>query len=241
MRLLVTRPMEDGVRLAELLAARGHDVILSPLIDIQPIAAQLPPDGAIDALALTSANGVRALRHHCQDAALWAAWQAKPAFAVGPQTAALLTAYGWSRVHQAAGDVAALAQLLAERLEPKQTVLHLAGQHRAGNLAAALDAAGLKHQRAVLYEAQAAVRFSSATAMALSDADEPVDGVLLYSVRTADIFIRLMEDLPAAEKAAAENITAYCLSAAVAERLRAAGFPTMIAALPTEAAMLEQF
>ncbi|RPF98039.1 MAG: uroporphyrinogen-III synthase, partial [Rhizobiales bacterium TMED162] len=35
MRLLVTRPALDAVGLADILAAQGHDVLISPMIEIE--------------------------------------------------------------------------------------------------------------------------------------------------------------------------------------------------------------
>jgi uroporphyrinogen-III synthase len=94
MRLLVTRPAMDAAALADLLAAQGHDVLISPMIHIELNAVELPDATAHGGLALTSANGVRALMAHlaqlpnAQRDAQMAAWAARPAFAVGPQTAA---------------------------------------------------------------------------------------------------------------------------------------------------------
>ena len=93
MRLLLTRPMVDAMVVAEQLAGQGHDVLLSPLIDISlDREAVLPPLDAQRALAFTSANGVRALMAQLQAGNLAsadrAAWRNLPVFAVGPQTAA---------------------------------------------------------------------------------------------------------------------------------------------------------
>ena len=56
---------------------------------------------------------------------------------------------------------------------------------------------------------------------ALSDGDAPVEGVLLYSQRSAMIFAALYEALPSHD---APRPTAYCLSEPIAEAMRAAGF-----------------
>ena len=64
MRLLVTRPEPDNERTAAALRAQGHEVLLAPLLRIEPIAdADLgaPPWAAI---LLTSANGARAIAAH---------------------------------------------------------------------------------------------------------------------------------------------------------------------------------
>lgn len=235
MRLMVTRPLQDGLLLAERLAARGHDVLLSPLIHIEAADAALPDPEKYDALAFTSANGVRALLNHCPDGRI-NDWQKIPAFAVGPQTAAALATVNWPRIETAQGDVTALAALLAEHMPSGARVLHIVGRDRAGDLAALLDAAHMTHDRAVLYRAEAADGFSAAAAAALSDKDDAIDGVLLYSARTAKIFCTLFSALSAPDRP-----IAYCLSPAVADVLGAHGFETVIAASANEEAMLALF
>lgn len=235
MRLIVTRPMQDAAPLAEKLAAAGHDVILSPVIDIEPTGETLPVAEDYAALALTSANGVRALAAALAAAPDTAAlWKAKPAYAVGPQTASALAALDWPSVKQAQGDVAALATLIAaDHPQNGGAVLHIAGTHRAGDLNEALHAAGLTAGRAVLYEAVPADALTDAAEAALADADDAPDAVLLYSQRSARIFLALYGRLHAAARP-----HAYCLSPAISELMQAEGFAANTAATPDNAGML---
>lgn len=265
MRLLVTRPMLDAVPLAEALATRGHDVLISPLIELSASQATLPPVETIGGLALTSANGVRALVAACPTAAVLATWQALPAFAVGPQTADCLAAHDWQHIRTAGGDVDKLAALIAahwaagrsddksDHHAAEKPILHIAGRDRAGDLAAALTAANVANQRVVLYRADAATDFTTAARAALTDDNEPVDGVLVYSARSAAIFLQLYHQLAQAaesaqaptksigSKSAARRPLIYCLSDAVAAPFRAQGFETLSAAEPTQDAMLALF
>ena len=243
MRLLLTRPMADALPLAEKLAAQGHDILISPVIHIEPTEAVLPPPQGIACLALTSANGVRALAARLQDKQLRAEWLAKPAFAVGPQTAAALQALGWPDIHIAGGDVEALATCIiahnadnnaASNNKDSGTVLHIAGRHQAGYLQAALEKDGLAYEKAVLYQASPADGLSAAAEMALTEPDEPLDAVLVYSQRSAKLFAEFYAEL--ANTHAKPLI--FCLSEAVAEPLRARGFDCRIAATADEAGML---
>ena len=236
MRLLITRPAANAAVLAEKLAAQGHNIIISPVIDIFPTDTPLPKSAdAFAALALTSANGVHALATRClNDQALRAAWQSLPAYAVGPQTAATLKAYGWPHILQADGDVDSLASLIVEKISsPKKPILHLAGRDRAGNLQAALAAENIACDLVMLYEAEPAEVLSPAAEAALSDAEEPIDGVLIYSQRSARLFIALCAPISMVHKP-----LAYCLSPAIAEIMQAAGFETRTAAQADEASML---
>lgn len=240
MRLLLTRPLADAVPLAELLAGQGHDVVVSPLINIElETQAPMPPVDAHGALAFTSANGVRALRAQWQAqgtrADEVAAWRQLPVFAVGAQTAAAAQAAGFATIHQATGEVTALAALIAAHHAAALPVLHIAGRHRAGDLAALLDEKAVPAQRAVLYHAAAAEAFTDAARAALCDGDAPIDAVLLYSQRSAAIFLALYAALPPHQ---APRPTAYCLSQPIADTLIEAGFAARAPADADAAALL---
>lgn len=236
MRLLITRPAANAAPLAEKLAALGHDVVMSPVIEIYPTETPLPPRAAdYAALALTSANGVHALAAKLPaNPTEKQAWQALPAYAVGPQTAAALSAYGWQDIGQAAGDVDSLAALIRANIAPAgKPILHVAGRHRAGNLQAALAAQNIACHLSMLYAADAAAALSPAACAALADTEEPIDAVLVYSQRSAQHFIKLGMGIQMSQKP-----LAFCLSETIGALMGAAGYETRIAAHPNEAAML---
>src|SRR6266540_311686 len=139
MHLLVTRP--DGARTAAALRQRGHEVLLAPMLRIEPIAPELR--GPWAACALTSANAARAVRQHPRFAEL----RGLPLFAVGQQSAAAARAAGFTSVTSADGALGDLQRLLAERLTGR--VLYLAGEDRAGEL----SVPGLSVDVAVVYRA----------------------------------------------------------------------------------------
>lgn len=236
MRLLVTRPATDGQALAAELEARGHSVICAPVIDIAMKPDAAPDLTDVKGLAFTSANGVLAFQPFAAPA------RHLPAYGVGPQTAAALSAAGFSNVHIAGGDVTSLAQTITDDC-PEGPVLHISGRDQAGDLAVTLKAAGCEARRAVLYEARAATELPPAALTALRD--KALDGVILYSKRSAEIFYRLVSSARAEEAARLERAAnldaglpqAFCLSAGVAEIARAAGAQTHVAEFPDDAHM----
>ena len=121
MRILITRPRDDAVPFARMLAERGHDAVIAPLLEIHfPDGAEISLDG-VQAILATSANGVRAIARRTQrrDVAL---------FAVGPQTAEAAQPLGFATVRNANGDGAALARAAGEWASPhKGVLLHAAG------------------------------------------------------------------------------------------------------------------
>src|SRR6185436_13489885 len=104
MRILVTRPLEDGREIARLLAERGHQTLLSPLLEPRFQDGPLPQEAlaGVQAVLATSANGIRALirRTSRRDLSI---------FAVGPQTADEARGAGFKDVRSADGDAKALA------------------------------------------------------------------------------------------------------------------------------------
>jgi uroporphyrinogen-III synthase len=231
MRLLVTRPEADAARTAELFRARGHAVLVAPLLLMQVSDADLGSRPA--AVLFTSANAVRALAAHPQRDSL----RRLPVYAVGARTAAAAQAAGFAEVTAGDGDVQALAGLIAEsRRGTEGALLHLAGEERAGDLAGALAARGFSVRTVVLYRMAAAEGFPTAVAEALATA--ALDGVLHYSRRSAEIF------LDCAARGGFLNVAVklahYCLSAQIAAPLAAAGAATLhIASRPQEAALIE--
>ena len=239
MRLLLTRPMADAVPLAEKLAAQGHDVVLSPAIHIELNATPLPEPDDVQGLVFTSANGVSAMVARFSDKRDYQFWADKPAYAVGSQTSAALAKLHWPQVHQAAGDVESLAAQIQKTFSGPR-LLHIAGRHQAGDLAALLSDTPLILDKAVLYEAVPAEALTPVAAFALTDAQTPLDGVLVYSKRSAQIFVSLYRaHLEAKNLAQVPKPIAYCLSAAIGEPMRRAGFAVRIAATPDNEAMLQ--
>jgi uroporphyrinogen-III synthase len=237
MRLLVTRPEPDGARTAAALRARGHDVMLAPLLSIEPeVEADLGP-GPWDGVLITSANAVRAIAAHPRKSELLGL----PLYAVGRRSAEAARAAGFAEVVSADGDAGALARLVAARDRTPQgpphvrlPLLYLAGEDRAADLGGALAAQGIATQTVVIYRAVIATALPPDVKDAL--AAGAIDGVLHYSRRSADAFVALA--LAAVIDIKKLTTKHYCVSAQVAAPLREAGAATFAAATPDEAALL---
>jgi uroporphyrinogen-III synthase len=206
MKVLVTRARDDAEALAALLEDRGIGAMIDPMLEIEPISGPDMDLTAVQAILVTSANGVRALarRSTVRDVAV---------FAVGDASARAAEQAGFVSVATASGDVETLAGLVKDRLDPNAgTVIHVAGSHVAGDLAGRLTDAGFTTRREVVYQARRASALSAETQSALTE--RGLDGVLLYSPRTAAIFANLAIAADLAPRLA--EVTAYCLSPAVA-------------------------
>jgi uroporphyrinogen-III synthase len=212
MRLLVTRPEPDASELKAHLVARGHEVLIEPLVTISfdegdPIELE-----GVQALIATSRNGLRALaRRPAIEQA-----RALPVFAVGPGTAATGRALGFEQVIRGPSGARELVALIVERAEVNGgPLLHLAGDTLAFDFAPELRRLGFHVVRPVVYTTAAANRLSGSTVSRLFDG--LIGGVLLLSPRTADVYTSLINKHGLVT--ASRHIVHFCLSAAVAERL----------------------
>ena len=228
MRLLVTRPEPDAARTAASLRARGHAVVLAPLLRIELVDFALPY-APWSAVVMTSANAARAVAEHPRRAALIA----REVFAVGRHTADAARAAGFRTVHSADGDKDDLADLLrARRGEATAPLLYLAGEARAGDLAAG-DA---RVMTVVTYRAVKVQHFAPEVAAAL--ARREVDGVLHFSTRSAQAYLDCASRAGIRDAALAP--VQMCISRQVAQPLAAAGAVAVrIAPRPDGAAMME--
>jgi len=226
LRFLVLRPEPAATETAARLRAFGHSAIVEPMLTVE-----LGPEPAVSAepaaILFTSRNAVRAVDGWRQAVA----WHHLRTFAVGKETAGFARAAGFADVRTGTGDAAALADLVARELSPADgTLLYPAARDRAGNLEGLLAARGFSVHVVEAYRAVPAARLDAATAASLANGE--IDGVLVYSRRTAATFVDLAR---AASLDRLPRIAFYVVSAAVAEPLRAlAPAAIHIAARPDE-------
>lgn len=196
LRVAITRAEPEASRTAERVRARGAEAIVAPLLTMVPCGYDTNTEGA-QAIIFTSTNGVRAFPdvRGARDRTI---------LTVGDATAEAAREAGFSDVRSADGDVNALAELAKRELDPvKGKLIHIAGDHVAGDLGGALRAAGFSVERRLAY--------ASVAAMACPEAlTQRLDIVLFHSARAAETFVALGAPN-------AKDLTAACLSAAVAE------------------------
>ena len=115
MRVLVTRPEPDAAYEAELIAARGHQPVLAPLLEIEFCKAALPLAGAYG-LIVTSRNALGALAAHPDRATALKL----PLYAVGEATAEAASELGFAEVVAGPGTAEGLrrARLIVREVAP---------------------------------------------------------------------------------------------------------------------------
>jgi uroporphyrinogen-III synthase len=226
MRVIVTRPAADAAPLRRKLEGLGHQVILQPLLAIVPRPGVSLPIREWQAVAATSANGIRSLANA-------GAINSLRMLTVGPQSLRAAREKGFTHAEAHGGDVAGLAAFITANLDPsKGPILYLSGSETTGDLAGMLRHDGFDCLRLVTYDAVAAADLGPA-ASALRQ--RTVDAVLLYSPRSSRIWHRLVGDAGLQAEAA---VPIYlCLSPNVASALPT-DWRKSVAKTPDEAALL---
>ncbi len=205
--VLITRPEEDALPLAETLRARELRVLIEPMLRIKPIRDVKIDLKGVQALMFTSSNGVRAFAALNKNREL-------PIFTTGEASARVARNLGFKSVEGADGDVNGLVRLVRHKLKPEGGALfHGAGSVVAGDLASQLTSLGYSLRREVVYEAVQADELSGPLLQKFEAGE--IDIVLLFSPRTVETFLGLLKSSGKLDTLA--PVTALCMSRAVAD------------------------
>ena len=229
-RLIITRPLEDAEILARELETIDVDSLITPLLSIDLFDSPLPSTVGVQALLVTSANGVRAFEKNSKERCI-------PVFAVGDASAKVASERGFKHIESASGDVQDLAELVCQKLDNTAgSLLHVAGTSLAGDLSSMLSKKGFQYSRIQLYQAIKAVSLSKDCVACINKSE--IDGVVLYSPRTAKTFVDLMIKAGLVEKT--KQLIAFCLSHAVAKKISKFDWAKIeVASTPDQKAVIE--
>ena len=228
MRLLVTRPAVEAEATAEQLRALGHAPIVCPLLIVRQLTGVTVELDGVQALLFTSAAGARAFAAQRSERSI-------PVIAVGDATADVARALRFMRVRSAQGDGSALVEYVRETLDPARGALLHVSARDVTDVSAGLAAAGFEYRRAILYEAAQATALPQQAASAVRGG--AFDGVLFFSPRSANTFVRLLQGAGLAGRC--RDAQAFCLSAAIAGEAAALPWATVrTAPSPNQAALL---
>jgi uroporphyrinogen-III synthase len=221
-RVLVTRAEPGASGTADRLSALGYLPVVEPMFAVEPLPAVLSD---FDALAFTSANGVRMF-------ARLSPRRDVPVFCVGGRTASAAREAGFDTVTSADGDSAALSTLIETRVPRNARLLHSGNEENRGDLAETLSARGWKAAFLPTYRAVPVT--GPGPAVSAHCVGKPsFDDVLVHSPRGAAILGGFL--------AGARNLAPFGLAAispAAAAPVAPFAWRTEIAASPDEPALL---
>ncbi|EJN06986.1 uroporphyrinogen-III synthase [Bradyrhizobium sp. YR681] len=252
MSILVTRPHPDNEATADNLRARGHVVLLAPVLKFEAVAFHDESEANYSAIIVTSANAIRAVSPQLQDLDLKKLGLRDlglknlgllelPLFAVGEHTATAARDAGFAKVIVAGGDAAALRDKVVQSarekvLKRKSTLLYLAGADLSRDLGGELGAEGFNVVTQTTYRMAPVKHLPREVCEGF--AAHGVEAVLHYSRRSARAFLEAARDEGVEISALA--IPQCCLSETVAAVLRDAGASqVLVAASPDENALFD--
>ena len=149
MKLIITRPADDSIVLAQRLRELGHDVVTAPLLEIVANPAIKIPGKRFAAMLVTSANGVKCLPGNSVSLDV-------RVIAIGAQSAKAARDCGFRNVEAHGGDVIQLGQWIVENLSPASgPLLYVTGKEISGDLAGVLSDHGFEIHRVETYRAEA--------------------------------------------------------------------------------------
>src|SRR5262249_51189761 len=160
MRLLITRPEPDALKLQALLESAGHEATVEPLLSVSFADNETIDLESVQALIATSRNALRALKvtpHLARARSL-------PLFAVGTATAAEARSLGFETVITGAGTAAELVAHIVSALDPAAgLIVHLSGDTIVADLKGDLEAHGFRVARSIVYRMSPATSLSEET------------------------------------------------------------------------------
>lgn len=232
MRLLVTRAEPDATALAEDLRALGHEPLLQPLLDFRSLDFDPRPLKSAGAIVVTSSSALRAFEERLDVADI----AHIPLFCVGSETSRRARVLGFASVSEGASTALELAAKLLQSAEQGKNLVYAAGRHRAFDLEGMLARSGFFVRTLCVYAMEARPSFEGHIVRRFEKGG--IDGVLLMSPRTADIYVNLCRTHKL--MANAKALAYFCLAESIAAKLAPVA-PNMIciAAKPDREALLQ--
>lgn len=215
MHILVTRPLPDAWDLQARLKRLGHEVTLSPLIEIVNEDLSLDQFEGASGLIATSQNGLRSLGL----SGLAEKVRRLQIYAVGEATAKHAEDLKLPNITAGRGTAEELIPVIAERHKTRPGhLVHLAGDHLAFDVKAALAAQGIEVRPLQAYRAVAAERLPPEAVTGIKSGR--IGAVTLMSPRTAEIWTALAARQGL--QGELNKLIHVCLSQAVAAKLQLA-------------------
>jgi len=234
-KLIVTRPEPAATRTASKLRDLGHEVFVSPVLEIVDTSEEMPK-GDFSFVIITSANALTVLGQCKFDKSLLET----PLYAVGDHTAEMARAMGFVDVHSASGNAEDLVALIKANKTKAHTgnnsALYISGADSTRGFTDSLLDAGLSIVQWVSYKANLVNQLTKKSAELLRSGEAV--GVLLYSPRSARQFSKVYDKVHNTQDA--DNIILFAISNAIKHSLPSSmQSRCSVATLPNESSLFD--
>ena len=204
-RFLITRPEKAAVTDAQILRDFGYQVFIEPMLSLEELDADFEDVQSFQALIFTSANAIDVFCRRCDVRDL-------PVYVVGENSADAARGWGFEDVQCGAGTAEDLCRIIAQSIEdPALPLLYLCAEIQSYDVADDLEECGLDIEERIVYRSHQADSFSQDCIKKLKNKE--IDGVLLYSKRTAQAFSDCVER--AQLRGVLKSLKVLCISESV--------------------------
>ncbi len=206
LNLLITRPQQQAEQTAALLKTRGFTPIIEPMLKVELLETPLPQEN-FDAIILTSSNAIPILTTK------WPASTMRkiPVLATGESTRDQARFAGFHNCDCVQGSALELSEqvpswMQKHHLSQSAKLLYPCAETRAHDLTIILAAQKIECHPWPTYRTIAATEFTKKSRLKLEIGK--IDGVLVYSKRSAQTFLNLIQNL----RLRNNTLTIYALS-----------------------------
>lgn len=199
--ILITRPIEDALRLKKQMQDYKGKIFVDSLIKIIPLEYNI--SGNFDAVIISSANAVR-------DKIFDSAILSLPCYCIGEQSAEAAKNSGFKTVYfpdNQEYDASGLVKLIQNHAT--EAPLYICGKQRNGWIEEELNIANICET----YDAVASEKLKDETIVAFKN--NKISDILFYSKRSVAIFIELAKK----HKINCTNLNALCLNQAICDSI----------------------
>ncbi len=233
--VLVTRLMPFAGSLIENLEQNGYNVIHESLLSAEPLYCRRPeiPSSGKPIVALTSRVTLEILQQRRDEVENLLE---SPCYCVGDKTANDARNFGFTNVISAQGNGQDLAQTIMDTELFKSPVIHLGGEDISDDPDSLLSQQGWQVIHWPLYKA---IEIQDLSELVINDIKSgEINAILLYSVRAAQIFAKLIHRYEL--EACCVELTIYGLSRSILNELDELKFKNTYAPRrPTENDLIE--
>ena len=225
MSILITRPYHLGINSQNKISKLGKKSLLIPLIRIKYLNIEIS-DSNYDYIVVTSQNAIATFRNN-----LW--MKDKYILVVGGATKELLLQENYKKILICEENVSGLIDNIYKKISIASNILYICGDHLSYDLEGSLKSNSYNITSKVVYTSDAITELSKNE---IAQINEVVEIVMLYSPRTAKIFV----DLALKYNLYTRNKIAICISNKCANNIvKLQWMGVKIASSPNEIKMLE--
>ena len=180
MSILITRPYHLGINSQNKISKLGKKSLLIPLIKIKYLNIEIS-DSNYDYIVVTSQNAIATFRNN-----LW--MKDKYILVVGGEKKELLLQENYKKILICEENVSGLIDNIYKKISIASNILYICGDHLSYDLEGSLKSNSYNITSKVVYTSDAITELSKNE---IAQINEVVEIVMLYSPRTAKIFVDL--------------------------------------------------